>query len=102
MAWWRATILAPTSRTPRSARRRGCREDKFVPWQKLQMGGTAMRRGTFTERRPAASAAMPDRSADGAKNGPANRPGIAGAEPKAGGSAAASGAETTQVGRSKP
>lgn len=26
--------------------------DKFVPWQKLQMGGTAMQRGMFRDRRP--------------------------------------------------
>lgn len=30
-------------------------EDKFVPWQKLQMGGIAMQRGTFTERRTLAA-----------------------------------------------
>jgi hypothetical protein len=28
-------------------------EDKFVPWQRLQMGGVAMQRGTFIERRAA-------------------------------------------------
>jgi hypothetical protein len=31
----------------------GLPEEKFVPWQKLQMGGVAMQRGTFTERRTA-------------------------------------------------
>lgn len=27
-------------------------DDKFVPWQRLQMGGTAMQRGMFRDRRP--------------------------------------------------
>jgi len=31
----------------------GLPEDKFVPWQKLLMGGVSMQRGTFTERRAA-------------------------------------------------
>lgn len=35
----------------------GLPEDKFVPWQKLQMGGIAMQRGMFLERR----AAVPNR-----------------------------------------
>ena len=28
-------------------------EDRFVPWQRLQMGGIAMQRGMLTDRRPA-------------------------------------------------
>lgn len=32
-------------------------DDKFVPWQKLQLGGTAMQRGMFRDRRPAAAGA---------------------------------------------
>lgn len=38
-------------------------DDKFVPWQKLQMGGTAMQRGMFRDRRPTgapAAKAQPD------------------------------------------
>ena len=34
-------------------------DDKFVPWQKLQLGGTAMQRGMFRDRRPAAAGAEP-------------------------------------------
>lgn len=34
----------------------GLPDAKFVPWQALQNGGTAMQRGTFTERRPVAPA----------------------------------------------
>ena len=37
----------------------GLPEDKFMPWQRLQMGGVAMQRGTFTERRSAEPAARP-------------------------------------------
>ena len=100
MAWWSnySGTYQPIAAFRAQA---GLPEDKFVPWQKLQMGGTAMQRGTFTERRPKAPGAMSDRSADGAKSAPASRSGIAGAEPKAGGATAARGAETTQVGRSK-
>jgi hypothetical protein len=43
----------------------GLPEDKFVPWQKLQMGGVAMQRGTFTERR-AAGVPEPVAAKDGA------------------------------------
>jgi hypothetical protein len=100
MAWWSnySGTYQPIAAFRAQA---GLPEDKFVPWQKLQMGGTAMQRGTFTERRPKAPAAMSDSSADGAKSAPASRSGIAGAEPMAGGATAARGAETTQVGRSK-
>jgi hypothetical protein len=39
-------------------------EDKFVPWQRLQLGGTAMQRGMFRDRRaggaPAANSAAKD------------------------------------------
>lgn len=34
-------------------------EDKFVPWQKLQIQGTAMQRGLFRDRRPTAAPAEP-------------------------------------------
>ena len=33
----------------------GLPDDKFVPQQNLQKGGTAMQRGTFTERRGSAA-----------------------------------------------
>jgi len=73
--------------------------DKFMPWQKLQMGGASMQRGTFTERtakaapeakrdekpgpkpgaaeagaaKPSGSAAKPSGSSAGAKPGPAGK-----------------------------
>jgi hypothetical protein len=46
--------------------------DKFMPWQKLQLGGTSMQRGTFAERQAkaapigAAKPEVPARSASGA------------------------------------
>lgn len=50
MAWWSnySGTYQPIAAFRAQA---GLPEDKFVPWQKLQMGGTAMQRGTFTERR---------------------------------------------------
>jgi len=41
--------------------RAGLPEDKFVPWQRLALGGVAMQRGAFTERRPAAPPPLPAR-----------------------------------------
>lgn len=38
-------------------------DDKFIPWQRLQLGGTAMQRGMFRDRRPGgqpAAAAEPE------------------------------------------
>jgi hypothetical protein len=108
MAWWSnySGTYQPIAAFRAQA---GLPEDKFVPWQKLQMGGTAMQRGTFTERRAAESAAMPDRPADAAKSGPANRAGVTGAEPKPSGSAVrttapvrANGAGTNRSGGSEP
>ena len=51
MAWWSnySGTYQPIAAFRAQA---GLPEDKFVPWQKLQMGGVAMQRGTFTERRP--------------------------------------------------
>ena len=71
MAWWSnySGTYQPIAAFRAQA---GLPEDKFVPWQKLQMGGVAMQRGTFTERRPAG---VPERAA--ATNG-------AGVEQKAG------------------
>jgi hypothetical protein len=37
----------------------GLPEDKFVPWQRLALGGVAMQRGAFTERRSAAPPPAP-------------------------------------------
>ncbi len=50
MAWWSnySGTYQPIAAFRTQA---GLPEDKFVPWQKLQMGGVAMQRGTFTERR---------------------------------------------------
>jgi hypothetical protein len=50
MAWWSnySGTYQPIAAFRAQA---GLPEDKFVPWQKLQMNGVAMQRGTFTERR---------------------------------------------------
>jgi len=50
MAWWSnySGTYQPIAAFRAQA---GLPEDKFVPWQKLQMGGIAMQRGMFTERR---------------------------------------------------
>src|SRR5271156_1838120 len=57
MAWWSnySGTYQPIAAFRAQA---GLPEDKFVPWQKLQMGGVAMQRGMFTERR----AAVPERA----------------------------------------
>ena len=67
--------------------------DKFVPWQRLQMGGTAMQRGMFRDQRPkagpaAAEADKPDKAekAGGAANDAAP---ASAAAPARGGAAAA-------------
>ena len=59
MAWWSnySGTYQPIAAFRAQA---GLPEDKFVPWQKLQMGGVAMQRGTFTERR---AAGVPERAA---------------------------------------
>jgi hypothetical protein len=82
MAWWSnfSGTYQPIAAFRAQA---GLPEDKFVPWQKLQMGGTAMQRGTFTERRAAAAPERASPPSPGAPGG-AN----AGAEPKAGSAAA--------------
>lgn len=52
MAWWSnfSGTYQPIAAFRRQA---GLPDDKFVPWQKLQLGGTAMQRGVFSERRAA-------------------------------------------------
>ena len=54
MAWWSnySGTYQPIAAFRAQA---GLPEDKFVPWQKLQMGGVPMQRGTFTERRAVAA-----------------------------------------------
>jgi hypothetical protein len=81
MAWWSnfSGTYQPIAAFRAQA---GLPEDKFVPWQKLQMGGTAMQRGTFIERRAAGPAAAAGISDDGGESGSTNRPG-GGKEPKA-------------------
>ena len=69
MAWWSnfSGTYQPIAAFRAQA---GLPDDKFVPWQKLQMGGTAMQRGIFTERRPAGRpAALAGMSDDGITNG---------------------------------
>ena len=72
MAWWSnfSGTYQPIAAFRAQA---GLPDDKFVPWQKLQMGGTAMQRGTFTERRAAAPAAAARTSDDAAAGGSATR-----------------------------
>ncbi len=52
-------------------------EDKFVPWQHLQLGGTAMQRGMFRDRRASRAPATTSAAKDG---GGASPP-----QPRAGG-----------------
>ena len=54
MAWWSnySGTYQPIAAFRAQA---GLPEDKFVPWQKLQMGGVPMQRGTFIERRAVAT-----------------------------------------------
>ena len=86
MAWWSnySGTYQPIAAFRAQA---GLPEDKFVPWQKLQMGGTAMQRGTFTERRAVEPAARPEapKAAD-RPNGAAAQTGTVkeGAKPVAG------------------
>jgi hypothetical protein len=72
MAWWSnySGTYQPIAAFRAQA---GLPEDKFVPWQKLQMGGTAMQRGVFTERRAAGPPAMPGATGGGAAGGSATR-----------------------------
>jgi hypothetical protein len=50
MAWWSnySGTYQPIAAFRAQA---GLPEEKFVPWQRLQMGGVAMQRGTFIEQR---------------------------------------------------
>ena len=77
MAWWSnfSGTYQPIAAFRRQA---GLPDDKFVPWQKLQLGGTAMQRGVFSERRPAGPPTTPGDAAGGgaaASVGQAARPG---------------------------
>jgi hypothetical protein len=98
MAWWSnySGTYQPIAAFRAQA---GLPEDKFVPWQKLQMGGTAMQRGVFSERRGAGPPARPG-AAEGATadKGGATRSGVAATEANAqtgGGRGAAAGAGET-------
>jgi hypothetical protein len=53
--------------------------DKFMPWQKLQMGGASMQRGTFTDRtaKAAPEARRDQAAAKPADSLPAKPPGAA-------------------------
>lgn len=42
-------------------------EDRFVPWQKLQMGGVGLQRGMFNDRRASTAPVKPERPAAPAK-----------------------------------
>lgn len=73
MAWWSnySGTYQPIAAFRAQA---GLPEDKFVPWQRLQMGGTSMQRGTFIERR-ASETASPTPRADTGKTKEAAKPG---------------------------
>jgi hypothetical protein len=100
MAWWSnySGTYQPIAAFRAQA---GLPEDKFVPWQKLQMGGTAMQRGTFTERRAAAAPERASPPSPGEGNAGANqRPG--GVSARKNGPASANGARTKGSGGAKP
>jgi hypothetical protein len=75
MAWWSnySGTYQPIAAFRAQA---GLPEDKFVPWQKLQMRGTAMQRGVFSERRAAGPPALPGASAGGKAGGPSAGSGV--------------------------
>jgi hypothetical protein len=66
MAWWSnySGTYQPIAEFRAQA---GLPDDKFVPWQKLQISGTAMQRGLFGERRAAGTPAMPSATDGGAE-----------------------------------
>lgn len=77
MAWWSnySGTYQPIAAFRAQA---GLPDEKFVPWQKLALGGVAMQRGAFRESRPAERPPAVERTArgtDGAK--PATPPGKA-------------------------
>ena len=69
-------------------------DEKFVPWQKLQMGGTAMQRNQFRDRRPSVGAPVakaepdektePKSAAAPAASGGADKPAAAAASSASG------------------
>lgn len=67
MAWWSnySGTYQPIAAFRAQA---GLPEDKFVPWQKLQLGGVAMQRGTFGERRAAVAEPPADPPASATSN----------------------------------
>jgi hypothetical protein len=68
MAWWSnySGTYQPIAAFRAQA---GLPEDKFVPWQKLQMNGVPMQRGTFTERRAVVAEPAKGRQAGGGVSG---------------------------------
>jgi hypothetical protein len=72
MAWW-SNYSGTYQPIVAFRAQAGLPEDKFVSWQKLQMGGTAMQRGMFTERRPAVPERAPEPLADVPGTGPVGR-----------------------------
>ena len=74
MAWWSnySGTYQPIAAFRAQA---GLPEDKFVPWQKLQINGMAMQRGTFRDRRPTGPDRGPASSAETPSGAPpADRP----------------------------
>ena len=88
MAWWSnySGTYQPIAAFRAQA---GLPEEKFVPWQKLQMGGVSMQRGTFAERR---AAGVPERAAVA---------GGVGAERKAGGAVGTAAVPQAEKARSR-
>jgi hypothetical protein len=82
MAWWSnySGTYQPIAAFRAQA---GLPEDKFVPWQKLQISGTAMQRGVFGERRAASAPKKPGGAAEGgAESGSATPSGAPGNQSK--------------------
>jgi hypothetical protein len=80
MAWWSnySGTYQPIAEFRAQA---GLPEDKFVPWQKLQINGTAMQRGVFGERRAAGVPTMPSGTAEGGAEGGSATPSSAVGKP---------------------
>src|SRR5215472_10984583 len=82
MAWWSnySGTYQPIAAFRAQA---GLPENKFLPWQKLQMGGTAMQRGVFSKRHGAGPPARPGAAKSAAADkGGAAMPGVAATEAK--------------------
>ena len=98
MAWWSnySGTYQPIAAFHAQA---GLPEDKFVPWQRLQMGGISMQRGTFVARRTADAPETPAQAAraEGAAGAPKNEA----SSPRKNSKPAAGGAAASRTGEAK-